>query len=288
MDWNLLSGYAITGLDGLAYGLLLFCIASGLTLIWGVADVLNLGHGTLYLAGAYLGWWLADGGWGGLAAATAVGALAGAATGGMLAIALRPLAGRHLDQGLATLGGAFVAADLLTTATGGQPLRAEAPLPGSVPLLGHLYPSWRLLFIAVAAVLAAAMILIIDRSTIGAVIRAVVDDEPIAAATGIRTRQVQAGVLATGCALAVTIGVLGAPVLGPAPGVDATVLTLSLIIVVVGGLGSIRGALLAAIGVGQLQTLGVLLAPAAMVPFLLAAAMLAVLIARPTLNGRPA
>ncbi|MCP2323562.1 branched-subunit amino acid ABC-type transport system permease component [Hamadaea flava] len=280
--------YAITGLDGLAYGLLLFCVASGLTLIWGVADILQLGHGTLYLAGAYLGWWLADGGWGGLAAATAVGALAGAAVGGLLAICLRPLTGRHLDQGLATLGGAFVTADLLTTATGGQPLRAEAPLPGSVPLFGHLYPTWRLVFIGVAAGLATILVLIVDRSTVGATVRAVVDDEQMAAATGIRTRLVQAGVLAAGCALAVTVGVIGAPVLGPAPGVDTTVLTLSLIIVVVGGLGSIRGALLAAVGVGLLQTLGVLLAPAALVPFLLAAAMLIVLVARPTLHGRPA
>jgi branched-chain amino acid transport system permease protein len=288
VDWDLLATYAITCLDGLAYGLLLFTVASGLTLIWGVADVLNLGHGTLYLAGAYLGWWLADGGWGGLAAATAVGALAGAAAGGLLAVALRPLSGRQLDQGLATLGGAFVAADLLTTATGGQPLRAEAPLPGSVSLLGQLYPAWRLLFIAVAAAIAATMVLIIDWSVVGAVIRAVVADEPMAAATGIRTRWIQAAVLAAGCALAVVVGVLGAPVLGPAPGVDTTVFTLSLIIVVVGGLGSIRGALVAAIGVGLLQTLGVLLAPAAMVPFLLALAMLAVLIARPTLHGRPA
>ncbi|MEV0269903.1 branched-chain amino acid ABC transporter permease [Hamadaea sp. NPDC050747] len=287
MDWNL-AAYAITGLDGLAYGLLLFTVASGLTLIWGVANVLQLGHGTLYLAGAYLGWWLADGGWGGLFAATAVGALAGAAGGGLLAITLRPLSGRPLDQGLATLGGAFVAADLLTTVTGGQPLRAEAPLPGSVTVLGQLYPTWRLVFIAVAALIAAAMILIIERSVAGAVIRAVVDDQSMAAATGIRTRWIQAMVLAAGCALAVAVGVLGAPVLGPAPGVDTTVLTLSLIIVVVGGLGSIRGTLVAAVGVGQLQTVGVLVAPAALVPFLLTAAMLAVLIARPALQGRPA
>jgi len=288
VDWDLLTAYAVTVVDGLAYGLLLFTVAAGLTLIWGVADVLNLGHGTLYLAGAYLGWWLADGGWGGLAAATAVGSVAGAAAGGLLSVTLRPLTGRHLDQGLATLGGAFVAADLLTNATGGQPLRAEAPLPASVPLFGHPYPVWRLLFIGVAAALATVMILVIERSRTGAMIRAVVDDEPMAAAAGVRTRLVQASVLAAGCALAVAVGVLGAPVLGPAPGVDTTVLTLSLIIVVVGGLGSIRGALAAAVGVGQLQTVGVLLAPPATVPFLLAAAMLAVLVARPTLHGRPA
>lgn len=285
-----LTVYAVTAVDGLAFGLLLYCLAAGLTLIWGVVDVLNLSHGTLYLIGAYLAWLCSDGGWTGLLTALAAGIAVGAAGGYLLDTAMRPLAGRHLDQALATLGAAFVAADLLTGATGGVPLRVQPPavLAGSIPIFGHAYPVWRLLFIAVAAGIATVMIAVIDRSRTGAVIRAVVDDEAMAAAAGIGTRAVRAAVLAAGAALAVTAGVLAAPVLGPAPGVDTAVLTLSLIIVVIGGLGSVRGALAAALGVGQLQTLGVVLAPAGTVPFLLAAAMLAVLLARPSLQGRPA
>jgi branched-chain amino acid transport system permease protein len=281
--------YAVTAVDGVAYGLLLFCVAAGLTLIWGVADVLNMSHGTLYLVGAYTAWALSDGGWTGLAVAIAVGATIGAAAGALLSVAMRPLAGRPLDQALATLGLSFVAADLLTGVFTGEPLRAEPPvaLSGSVTVAGHAYPAWRLVFIGVAVAIAAVLFFTIDRSRAGAVVRAVVADAQMAEATGIRTRRVQAAVLAAGGMLAVAVGVLGAPVLGPAPGTDTLVLGQSLIIVVVGGLGSIRGALAAALCVGQVQTLGVLLAPAA-APFLLAAAMLAVLVVRRPLPVRPA
>ncbi len=270
--------YGITVLDGLAYGLLLFCVAAGLTLIFGVMGVLNLAHGTLYLLGTYLAWAIFDGGWAGLALAVAAGAVAGAVGGAGLSVAMRPLAGRHLDQALATLGIAFVAADLFTAVFGAEPLPADPPtaLAGSVTMAGHSYPAWRLVFIGLAAVLASALLLVLERSRAGAVVRAVAADETMADATGIATRTVQTAVLAAGGALAVAVGVLGAPVLGPAPGVDTTVLVQSLIVVVVGGFGSVRGAFVAALGVGQIETLGVALAPN-LAPFLLFGVMLAVL-----------
>ena len=286
-----LDTYTITAVNGVAYGLLLFCAAAGMSLIFGVAGVLNLAHGTLYLAGAYTAWLLADGGWTGLALALATGAAVGGLGGAGLATAMRPLTGRHLDQALATLGIAFIGADGFSAVFGAEPRSVDPPaaLAGTITLAGNSYPAWRLTFIAVAALIAIALFFVIERTRTGAVIRAVVADPAMAAATGIPTRTVQTGVLAAGGALAVSAGVLGAPVLGPAPGVDTTILLHALIICVVGGLGSIRGAFVAAIGVGQVQTLGVALAPAA-ASFLLAAAMLAALTWRRTtlIVGRPA
>lgn len=278
---GIIDSYAVTVVDGVAYGLALFVVAAGLTLTYGVMQVLSLVHGTLYLAGAYLAWWLFDGTWAGFAAALGAGLVVGAAAGSGLAWSMRPLAGRHLNQALATLGVAFVAATVFTRVFGGEPLPVDPPAvaAGVVPMFGHTYPVWRLGFIVVAAVLAVGLFVVVERSRLGAVIRAVVADADMAAATGIGVRRVQTLVLAAGAALAVLGGVLAAPVLGPAPGVDAIVLVQSLIVVVVGGLGSIRGALVAALGVGMVTTVGAAVAPI-LSAFLLAAAMLVALAAR--------
>jgi len=285
--------YGITALDGLAYGLLLFTVAAGLTLIFGVMDILNLAHGSLYLAGAYLAYLLSTGGLLDLAAAVAVGAAFGCLAGVALTAAMRPLAGHgHLAQALATLGIAFLAADLYVTVAGGAPLPADPPtaVAGSITLAGHIgvgYPVYRLGFIAVAAVVALGLHLTISRSRFGVMLRATVADTAMAAATGIHTGRVQAVAMAAGGALAVAAGVLGAQLLGPAPGVDTTVLVLSLIVVVIGGTGSIPGTLGAALLVGQVQTVGVLAAPA-FAPFALFAVLLAVLIVRQSTSTPPA
>jgi len=271
--------YAVTALDGVAFGLLLFCIAASLTLIFGVMDILNLAHGSLYLAGTYLAYLLSTGGLLDLAAAVAAGVAIGGVAGVALAAAMRPLTGHgHLTQALATLGIAFVAADLYLTLAGGAPLPADPPavLSGSITLGGLGYPVYRLGFIAVAAAIAAALHLTIIRSRDGVMLRATVADRQMAAATGIHTGRVQTVAMAAGGALAVGAGVLGAPLLGPAPGVDTTVLVLSLIVVVIGGTGSIPGTLGAALLVGQVQTVGVLAAPT-FAPFALFAVLLVVL-----------
>ncbi|WP_213452919.1 branched-chain amino acid ABC transporter permease [Rhizomonospora bruguierae] len=287
---GLVTPYTITALDGVAYGLLLFTIAAGLTLIVGVAGVFSMAHGTLYLAGAYLAWHLADGGWTGLALALAAAVVVGVLGGAGLAAAVRPLTDRPLDQVLATLGIAYIAADQFSAVFGAEPRSVDPPraVAGSISLGDYQYPIYRLLFIAIGLAVVAALFWLVERSRVGAVVRAVVADPGMAAATGLRIGIVRTSVLAGGGALAVTAGVLGAPVIGPAPGVDTTILVYSLIVCVVGGLGSIRGALLAALGVGQILTLGVAIVPGA-AAFILAAAMLAVLTVRhrTALPGRP-
>jgi branched-chain amino acid transport system permease protein len=296
VDW--LTTYAVTGLDGLAFGLLLFTVGAGLALIFGVMDIMNLAHGTLYLVGAYVAATLSGGGLLALAVALVVGLAVGAGGGVALSFVLRPL-GRnadkgqaHLDEALVTLGIAFLAADAMTAAFGAtpKPVTVPAVLEGSIPLGIHAYPVYRLVFIGTAAVVAVLLHLAIRHSTPGIMLRATISDRDMAAASGIDTGRVRTAALAVGGALAVGAGVLGAPLLGPAPGIDTTVLVLSLIVVVVGGAGSIPGTLVAALFVGQVQTIGVVVAPA-VAPFALFGAMLVVLVLRGrtvTVVGRPA
>jgi branched-chain amino acid transport system permease protein len=274
--------YLVTSVDGVATGLLLFTVAAGLMLIFGTMNVLNLAHGSLYLAGAYLAWALTDGSLFSLALALIVGVALGAAGGGLLEVLLRPIpAGQHLNQALATLGLAFCAGWLFTRLFGAAPLPADPPglLTGRVELLGHGYPVYRLVFIAVAAVIAAGLHVLVRHTRAGVMLRAVIADPGMAAATGIPTGRVRTGALAVGGALATFAGVLGAPLLGPAPGIDVLVLSLSLVIVVIGGAGSVLRTLGAALLVGQVQTVGVLTAPV-FASFLLFGAVLIVLVVR--------
>jgi branched-chain amino acid transport system permease protein len=281
LDW--FDNNLVSMVDGVAYGLLLFTLAVGLSLVFGMMDVLNLAHGTLYLLGAYVAYALSDGSWLGLLVAIVVGVLVGVAGGGLLAALTQPLAGRgHLDQALLTLGIAFIAADILAAVFGSQVLPTAPPegLTGSTSILGHSYPIYRLAFIAIAGAIAVLVYTMFERSSLGALVRATVADRDMVRASGVDTRKVLFGVFAFGAALAALGGVLGAPILAPGPGVDETVLVLSLVVVVVGGLGSVPGALLGALLIGQVQTLGVAVLPT-YAPFLLFGAMLAVLAWRP-------
>lgn len=288
LSW--LDANVVSMVDGVAYGLLLFTLAVGLSLVFGMMDVLNLAHGTLYLLGAYAAYALSDGGWAGLGVALLAGVALGVVCGAALAAITQPLAARgHLDQAVLTLGVSFIVADLLFTAFGSETLPTAPPdaLSSSTQVLGHTYPVYRLVFIGVAGLLAAAVYLIFERSPLGALVRATVADRDMVRATGVDTRRVLFGVFAFGAALATVGGVLGAPILAPGPGVDENVLVLSLVVVVIGGLGSVRGALVGALVIGQVQTLGVAVLPA-YAPFLLFGAMLVVLVWRPAgLGGRP-
>lgn len=278
LDANLVSM-----VDGVAFGLLLFTLAVGLSLVFGMMDVLNLAHGTLYLAGAYVAYMLSDGSWVGLVVAVAAGVGVGVAGGVVLAAMTQPLAARgHLDQAVLTLGVAFIVADVFAAVFGSEVLPIVVPeaLRGSVSIVGHTYPLYRLVFIGVAAVLAVVVWLLFERSSLGALVRATVADRDMVRALGVDTRKVLLAVFAFGAALAVVGGVLGAPILAPGPGVDERVLVLSLVVVVIGGLGSVRGALLGALLIGQVQTLGVAVLPQ-YAPFLLFGAMLLVLAVRP-------
>jgi branched-subunit amino acid ABC-type transport system permease component len=263
LSW--LDGNLVSMIDGVAYGLLLFTLAVGLSLVFGMMDVLNLAHGTLYLLGAYVAFALSDGSWLGLLVAIVVGALVGVAGGGLL-----------------TLGIAFITAEVLASFFGSEVLPTAPPegLRGSTSIVGHSYPTYRLAFIGIAGALAILVYVMFERSSLGALVRATVADREMVRAMGIDTRQVLFGVFAFGAALATIGGVLGAPILAPGPGIDETVLVLSLVVVVVGGLGSVPGALLGALLIGQVQTLGVAVLPTYS-PFLLFGAMLLVLAWRP-------
>jgi branched-chain amino acid transport system permease protein len=248
--------------------------------------VLNLAHGALYLAGAYLAVQFAGDGQAGPAAFVAAGlaaAVVGAAAGAGLAVLTRPLAGRgHLDQALLTLGVALIVGDLLSARFGNDVRSVPPPrfLAGSVSLAGRDYPSYRLAVIVVGLLLAGVVYLLVDRSRVGALVRATVADAPMVRAMGVDTGRLVVAVFAFGVVLACLGGVLGAPVLGAYPGLDERILILGLVVVVLGGLGSVGGAFLGALVIGQVEVLGVSLLPQ-YASFLVFGTMALVLLARP-------
>ncbi|WP_032768602.1 ABC transporter permease subunit [Streptomyces sp. CNS654] len=279
---ELLDGHLIPAVDGVAFGLLLFVVAAGLSLAFGTAGVLNLSHGTLYAIGAYTGAELSDGTWGGLALGLSAGTAAACVAGAGLSAATAPLARRgHLAQALLTFGLALIGGDLLIQFFGADelPVRVPEALDSSVTLLGHRYPAYRLCFIVMAVLLAAFGTWVLTRTRMGAAVRAAADDPQMLAATGHSPRAVHTGVLAAAGALAGAAGVLGAPIIGPGPGTSENVLMLSLVVVVLGGLRSLWATFFAAVAVGEVQTLGVSVAPE-LAPYLLFAAMAAVLVLR--------
>ncbi len=280
----------VSVLNGFAIGFLLFILAVGLSLVFGMMDVLNLAHGALFLGGAYLGATL-SGSWGGYLAALGLAAVGGLLAGGVLSLMTEPLRRRsHLDQALLTLGVSLIAAELLIIQFGDDPLSAPAPpgLDGSVSVFGAVYPTYRLLIIVVGAVLALAVYLVVDRTRVGALVRATVADREMVATLGIDNRLVKASVFAVGSLLATVAGVLGGPIYGARPGLDATVLILALVVVVIGGLGSVRGALVGALVIGQIDTVGRVLLPD-FASFVLFGALALVLVLRPQgLFGTPA
>lgn len=248
-------------LNGFAIGFLLFVLAVGLSLVFGMMDVLNLAHGALFLTGAYLGAAITGGvsSWGGFLGALGVAAAVGLVAGGVLSLMTEPLRRRsHLDQALLTLGVALVVAELLIIAFGDDPLRVAAPpgLAGSTEVFGAVYPTYRLALIGIGAVLAVAVYLVVERTRVGALVRATVADREMVATLGVDNRLVKVAVFGVGSLLATTAGVLGGPIYGATVGLDSTVLILALVVVVIGGLGSVKGALVGALLIGQIDTLG--------------------------------
>jgi branched-subunit amino acid ABC-type transport system permease component len=281
--------YLVPVVNGVAYGLLLFVVAGGLTLAFG-GGVLNLAHGATFTLGAYAAGLLTDGTWTGLAVAAGVGTMAGAAAGGLLSVAVIPVAGRgHLRQALLTLGIALVLGALLVLVFGAHELRPDLPavLDRPVHIAGLRYPGYRLAFIGLAALLATSGALVLARTRAGARVRAMASDAGMLACVGTNPQLVLAGVLTVGGALAGLAGVLGSPIIGAGPATADWVLLLSLIVVVVGGLGSVHGAFIVAIGVGQVNSLGVVVVPE-LAPYLLFAAMALTLLLRRQPKPAPA
>lgn len=276
----------ITVVDGLAFGVLLFVIALGLSLVFGVMDVLNLAHGAIYMLGAYVVAGMVGGGTVTLVVflgAALLAAVVGGLAGWGLSAMVKPIAGRgHLDQALLTLGVALVVADLISMRFGNdvRTVPAPEPLTGSTSLFGQQYPVYRLVVIVVGLALAVGALLLIERTRIGSLVRAAVVDAQMVRALGVDTAKLVAGVFAAGAALAAFGGVMGAPILSAYPGLDDFALLLGLVVVIIGGLGSVSGALVGALIIGQVEVLGVSLLPT-YASFLVFGAMALVLLLRP-------
>ena len=246
-------------LNGLSFGALLFILASGLSLVFGMMDVVNLAHGAFYMLGAYVAlsvvqltgsFWIAM-----LVAPLAL-ALLGLVIEPLL---LRRLRGRHLDQVLLTIGLSLVIVDVIGQLWGREVRSLSAPpgLDGSIALIGGVYPVYRLFVIAFGVVLAAAMSVVYRRTRIGMLIRAGVEDAQMLGALGVDTNRLFASTFATGAALAGLAGVIAAPVFGVQPGMDTDPgLMYSLVVVVVGGLGTLSGAVAGSLLIGPADTFG--------------------------------
>ncbi len=246
-------------LNGLAYGLLLFILAAGLSLIFGMMDVINLSHGSFYLVGGFLGVGLVDdlGSWW-LALAVTVGIVAVLGLIAEISL-LRPMYNRdHLDQILLTFGLALIIEDASEWIFGTtiQSMSYPSAFSQSVEFLGVVIPSYRLLVIFVGLVLAVALYLLLERTRVGSIIRAGVSDREMVSALGFNITAIFGAVFVGGLALAGLAGFIGTPILGVYSGLDFEILILTLIIVVVGGLGSLTGAFWASLLIGITQILG--------------------------------
>jgi len=269
-------------LNGITFGALLFLVSSGFTLIFGLMRIVNLAQGSLYLLGGYIGlstiratgsFWLAL-----LAGATAVGAIGLVIERGLLG-AVR---GKPMSEILLTVGLSFIVADLALATWGGDPITLEAPpgLDGSTDVFGITYPVFRLAVLVLGAAVAIGLWYLLERTRLGAMVRAGVDDREMAAALGIDVRAVFTAVFVLGALLAGLAGVVGGAYLSLFPGADAEILTYSLVVVVLGGLGSLRGAVVGALLVGLIYTFGQSLVPD-LAYFVLFAPMALILIVRP-------
>jgi branched-chain amino acid transport system permease protein len=278
--------WIVLTVNSVTFGGLLFLLSAGFSLIFGLMRIPNLTHGSLFMLGAYFGatfligfmgvqfnFWLAA-----LLATLAV-AFLGALTERFL---LRRLPGDQMAQVLVTLGLSFMAADFCLMVWGGDPLNVETPriLAGFTRFGIAVFPNYRLGIIAIAVIFAIALWLLMDRTRLGAMIRAGVDDPEMARVVGIRVSQLFTIVFALGAGLAGFAGIIGGPILSVYPGLDQDMLPLALVVVILGGTGSLLGSFVGSIIVGFIYNFGQALLPE-LAYFVLFLPMLLVLIFRP-------
>ncbi|MGE4658579.1 MAG: branched-chain amino acid ABC transporter permease [Gammaproteobacteria bacterium] len=274
--------WIILTLNSIAMGGLLFLLSAGFSLIFGLMKIPNLTHGSFFMLGAYLGvtflrlgfnFWIA----------AILAALVLALVGGLIErLLLRRLAGQELAQVLVTLGLSFMLADICLLIWTGDPIPLPTPesLRGVVRIGDVVFPRYRIAVVVIAVFVALVLWLILDRTRLGAMIRAGVDDPQMARVTGIRVSRLFTVVFSLGAALAGLGGVLAGPILSVFPGLDAEMLPLALIIVILGGAGSLFGAFLGSFIIGFIYNFGQAMFPelAYVVLFL---PMLLVLVLRP-------
>jgi branched-chain amino acid transport system permease protein len=283
--------FVLTFLNGLTLAALYFLVASGFTLVFGLMRNVNLAHGSLYLLGAYLGFTVADetGSWFlGVAVGFASMAVVGTA---LQFLVFRHMQGQDLRQTLVTIGISIVAADLMLAVWGGGTYQFEAPdwLYGATPLpLVRAYPTYRIALLIVAAIIGIGLWLFLNRTRMGMMIRAGVDDRGMLAASGVNVQRVFIVTFAIGAGLAGFAGVVGGTALSIAPGEDVRYLLASLVVVIVGGMGSVTGAAIGATLIGLAEQFGLAYSPTygVVYTFLI---MVVVLAFRPQgIMGRPA
>jgi branched-chain amino acid transport system permease protein len=257
--------FLIQLLNSVQYGLLLFMLAAGLTLIFGIMGVVNLAHGSFYMLGAYLAWSLSSA-FGSLPVAIVVGAAMAVVFG----LALEWLLFRHfykrdhLDQVLLTFGLIYIFEELRSIVWGDDVHGVAIPslLSDSVALTDTLsYPVYRLFMSGVCIVLAIGLYLLISKTRLGMKIRAGAFNRDMAESLGVNIKLIHAVVFALGVGLAAVAGMIAAPVASVYPNMGSQVLIMCFVVVVIGGIGSVRGALIAALLVGLVDTFGKVLLP---------------------------
>ena len=255
--------WVIQTLNSLALGGLLFLLSSGFALIFGLMRIANLTHGALFMLGTYVAATVVRAGYG-LVLAGAVAMVAIAVVGGLIErLILRRLTNNSQGQVLATLGLSFVAADFCLMVWGGDPIPIETPRMFQAPvrLLGLSFPTYRLVVLAIAVLVGVLLYLLIERTRLGAMIRAGVDDMQMARAVGIPASRLFTTVFCLGAGLAGLGGALGGPIFNAYPGLDSEMLPLALIVVILGGVGSLFGTFVASFIVGFIYTFGIFLVP---------------------------
>jgi branched-chain amino acid transport system permease protein len=272
--------FLIQTLNSVQYGLLLFMLAAGLTLIFGIMGVVNLAHGGFYMLGAYLAFALSS-----QFGSFALAIVAGAALSVVFGLALERLLFRHfyhrdhLDQVLMTFGLIYIFEELRSLLWGDDVHGVAMPplLAGSVPLTDtQSYPVYRLFMMGVCVALALGLYLLINKTRLGMKIRAGAFNRDMTESLGINIKLIHAVVFAIGVALASVAGMIASPVSSVYPGMGSSVLIMCFVVVVIGGIGSVRGALIAALLVGFVDTFGKVLLPqvAGMLVYMLMAAVL--------------
>lgn len=278
-------------INGLTTGALLFLVATGFTLTFGLLRIVNLAHGALYLLGGYIGLSVLR-----ATDSFTLGVLTGGVAIGLVGLAserwlLRRLQHNELAQILLTIGLAYAIGDLCLAIWGGMPMRISPPevFSGSTNLVGDFfYPTYRLFLAGLGAVFAILLWLLLEKSSLGMAIRAGVDDLEMVGAQGIRISMLFAVVFTLGAFLAGMTGVIGGAFLTLYPNADWDVLVLVLVVVIIGGLGSLRGALVGSLIVGLIDAIGRWLFPE-LAYFMIFLPMVIVLIVRPHgLFGREA
>jgi branched-chain amino acid transport system permease protein len=258
-----MSFWFIQSLNSLALGGVLFILAVGFSLIFGLMRIANLSHGAYFMLGSYVALSVLDNGYGFVAAIVAAGVSVGLLGGIVEHFVLRRLAGNSLLQVLATLGVAFVIADACLWFWGGDPRPVSPPawLAGGMQVFGLSFPIYRLAVVLLSVFVAIALWLLLEKTRLGVMIRASVDDRQMAQGIGVPATRLFTIVFCLGTALAGMGGVIAAPILSVYPGLDADMLPLALVVVILGGLGSLAGAFIGSFVIGFIYSFGQVLFP---------------------------